>query len=101
MIMDGRHLDQMAKSLAAGVSRRATLKTIVGALGLTAAGTLEGPRTTVAQCAYSGCTFINDSTGRFRYRCLADSCPGSSKKWRFVDGECFSTREECQTALNS
>jgi hypothetical protein len=73
--MEGRHLDQIAKSLAAGVSRRTTVKMIAAALGLSAAGTFGQPTTTVAQCTTVYCECFYQHGDRIRGRCVAgDSC---------------------------
>src|SRR5918993_2801710 len=77
-VMDGRHVDQIAKALADGVSRRATLKAFAAALGLSTVGVLGRSRTTVAQQSYAACEYSNGS--RTRVRCLtgitsAANCP--------------------------
>jgi hypothetical protein len=41
--MDGQHMDQMARALASGMSRRGALKGVAVALGLSAAGALRAP----------------------------------------------------------
>jgi hypothetical protein len=67
--MDRRHLNQMAKAFAASGSRRATLKTIAAALGVSAVGALGQSRTTMAQTTnWCGCYYTNGT--RTRVRCI-------------------------------
>jgi hypothetical protein len=98
--MDGQQMDQIARALARGMSRRGALKGVAGALGLAAAGTLGQPRTTVAQCAFSGCTYINRKNGHVRNRCVAGTCPGDTKTWTFNSSfGCYSILDDCRADL--
>jgi hypothetical protein len=97
--MDGRHMDQIAKVLADGVSRRATLKALTGALGLSAAGVLATPGSSLAQDGYCICNYL--CNGRFRSRCVRDStdpCPFfKGPCQRTTDPICsYPTRQQCR-----
>ena len=101
--MDGRHVDQIAKSLADGVSRRATFKAIAAALGLSTVGVLGRSSTTVAQETYRACEYNNGS--RTRVRCVSSSpggCPAGNGPWNYAGGSCcYTTRTACRNSCNA
>src|SRR5215213_4462378 len=108
--MEGRHLDQIAKSLAAGVSRRTTMKTIAAALGLSAAGILGQPTTTVAQCSTVYCVCFYRHGDRIRGRCVAGDCAvpirdtclsAEHGNWVYISdpNAICTTREECRNRI--
>jgi hypothetical protein len=59
--MDGQRMDQIARSLVDGVSRRGALKGIAVALGLSAVSALTSP--TAAAPPWCGCTFACGAGG--------------------------------------
>jgi hypothetical protein len=59
--MHGQRIDQVARSLAGGLSRRSALKGAAVALGLSAAGVLTSPA--LAAPPWCGCTFTCGAGG--------------------------------------
>jgi hypothetical protein len=55
--MDGQRMDQFARMLASGMPRRATLKAIAAALGLSVAGALSAPTTAAPPLGFCRCVY--------------------------------------------
>jgi hypothetical protein len=101
--MDRQRVDQIARSLANGVSRRGVMKTIAVTLGLSAAGALHAP--TAAEPTWSKCYFdcgLASDVGRCtptRCRTFIHEqgmyCPASEKQ---ADC-CFPSKDVCEAFI--
>ena len=99
--MDGQRMDQIARTLASGMSRRSALKGVAGALGLSTAGALRSPTAAAprwSQCVYLCQAGVDYYATRCRTNCRLDLHDQGSVCGLFnlTQFGAFSSRQECQ-----
>ena len=105
--MDGYRLDQLARSLATGMSRRSAMKTIAAALGLSAAGAQLSPAS-AAPATWWVCQLrCTTDEGSYEYikTCMNKACPAEYEKFTYRGRTCEftgtyqgpSTKKQCES----
>ena len=88
--MDGSRMDQLARSLATGMSRRAATKTIAVALGLSAAGAQFSPASAAPatwRVCQLRCTTDEGSTEYIK-TCMNKACPAEYEPFQYRGRTC-------------
>jgi hypothetical protein len=103
--MDGQRMDQIARALANGMSRRGAMKAVAMALGLLAAGALRAP--TVAEPTWSGCHYVcaPEDPEDVVTRCMPTRCrqfiheQGTVCESNGTADCCASSKEDCEAEV--